>query len=128
MYTSLAISLLVHGILLSWALISFNATPPLKMPEVRPVEVAMISEDDLTRLRKGDRNSKKLETKQVILHSFAHLGESKSEPDFADALIEEVAARLREREYDIHIVPYGKFYEFKMHVKGPSLAKVFKQF
>ncbi|MHA1909562.1 MAG: threonyl-tRNA synthetase editing domain-containing protein, partial [Candidatus Thorarchaeota archaeon] len=62
------------------------------------------------------------------LHSFAHLGDSKSESDFADALIEEVATRLRERESNLHIVPYGKFYEFKMHVKGPSLAKVFKQF
>ncbi len=83
-------------------------------------------------LRKMVKNirwlSKKLDTNQIILHSFAHLGESKSDPDFADALIEEVAQRLRERDYDIHIVPYGKFYEFKMHVKGPSLAKVFKQF
>jgi hypothetical protein len=83
-------------------------------------------------LRKMVKNirwlSKKLETTHVILHSFAHLGTSKSDPDFADALIEEVATRLQEREYDVHIVPYGKFYEFKMHVKGPSLAKVFKQF
>ncbi len=89
-------------------------------------------EDRTGILRKMVKNirwlAKKLETTQVILHSFAHLGESKSEPDFADALIEELATRLREREYSIHIVPYGKFYEFKMHVKGPSLAKVFKQF
>lgn len=88
-------------------------------------------DDRVAVLRKMVKNirwlSKKLDTNQIILHSFAHLGESKSEPAFADALIEEVAQRLREREYDIHIVPYGKFYEFKMHVKGPSLAKVFKQ-
>ncbi|MDF1538548.1 MAG: threonyl-tRNA synthetase editing domain-containing protein [Candidatus Thorarchaeota archaeon] len=88
--------------------------------------------DRVTVLRKMVKNirwlSKKIETNQIILHSFAHLGESKSEPEFADALIEEVARRLRDREYEIHIVPYGKFYEFKMHVKGPSLAKVFKQF
>ncbi|MGI9522369.1 MAG: hypothetical protein ACR2PG_12050 [Hyphomicrobiaceae bacterium] len=65
MYTSLTISLLVHGILLGWALISFHATPPIKTPEIRPVEVAIISPDDLIRLRKGDRNSKKLETKKA---------------------------------------------------------------
>ena len=65
MYTSLAISMLVHGALLGWALISFNSTPPLKIPEVRPVEVAIISPDDLTRLRQGDRNSKKLETQKA---------------------------------------------------------------
>ncbi len=83
-------------------------------------------------LRKMVKNirwlSKKLETNQIILHSFAHLGDSKSDPDFADELIEELMSRLREREYVVQIVPYGKFYEFKMHVKGPSLAKVFKQF
>ncbi|MHA2424404.1 MAG: threonyl-tRNA synthetase editing domain-containing protein [Candidatus Thorarchaeota archaeon] len=90
-------------------------------------------EDDRTGiLRKMVKNirwlAKKADTTNIILHSFAHLGESKSDPEFADALIEELASRLLEREYDIHIVPYGKFYEFKMHVKGPSLAKVFKQF
>ena len=83
-------------------------------------------------LRKMVKNirwlSMKMNTTCVILHSFAHLGESKSDPHFADALIEEVANRLRERDYKVHIVPYGEFNEFKMHVKGPSLAKVFKQF
>lgn len=89
-------------------------------------------DDRIGILRKMVKNirwlAKKLEIDQIILHSFAHLDDSKSDPDFADALIEELASRLREREYAIHIVPYGKFYEFKMHVKGPSLAKVFKQF
>lgn len=83
-------------------------------------------------LRKMVKNirwlANKIETNRIILHSFAHLGDSKSEPNFAEALIEELAEKLRERDYHIHIVPYGEFYEFKMHVKGPSLAKVFKQF
>ena len=82
-------------------------------------------------LRKMVKNirwlSQKLECNSIILHSFAHLDDSKSEPEFADALIEEVAERLREREYDVHIVPFGQFNEFDMHVKGPSLAKVFKR-
>jgi predicted deacetylase len=83
-------------------------------------------------LRKMVKNirwlAKKHETSQVILHSFAHLGESKSAPEFADNMIEETATRLREREYEVQIVPFGAFHEFKMHVKGPSLAKVFKSF
>ena len=62
--------------------------------------------------------SKKHGLKQIILHSFAHLGESKSAPEFADGIIEETAARLRERAFDIHIVPFGGFHEFKMHVKS----------
>jgi hypothetical protein len=62
------------------------------------------------------------------LHSFAHLGESKSSPEFADGIIEETAMRFIDRDYEVHIVPFGAFHEFKMHVKGPSLAKVFKSF
>lgn len=71
--------------------------------------------------------SKKVGCETVILHSFAHLDESKASPDFANSLIEEVASRLREREFTINIVPFGYFYEFNLHVKGPSLAKVFKR-
>jgi len=82
-------------------------------------------------LRKMVKNirwlAKKVECETVVLHSFAHLDDSKAAPDFADALIEEVAERLRERDYDVHIVPFGHFYEFNLHVKGPSLAKVFKK-
>lgn len=82
-------------------------------------------------LRKMVKNirwlSKKVECQTVVLHSFAHLDDSKASPDFADALIEEVAMRLRDREFHVHIVPFGHFYEFNLHVKGPSLAKVFKK-
>ncbi|MHA1615080.1 MAG: threonyl-tRNA synthetase editing domain-containing protein [Candidatus Thorarchaeota archaeon] len=71
--------------------------------------------------------SNKVGCETVILHSFAHLDDSKADPDFADSLIEEVALKLRDRDYDVHIVPFGHFYEFNVHVKGPSLAKVFKK-
>ena len=82
-------------------------------------------------LRKMIKNirwlAKKIDCTAVTLHSFAHLDDSKADPDFADSLIEEVASKLREREYLVHIVPFGHFYEFNLHVKGPSLAKVFKR-
>ena len=82
-------------------------------------------------LRKMVKNirwlSKKVGCETVVLHSFAHLDNSKASPDFANLLIEEVATKLRDREYDVHIVPFGHFYEFNLHVKGPSLAKVFKK-
>ena len=56
--------------------------------------------------------AKKNETDKIVLHSFAHLSNSKSDPDTANGII--------------HIVPFGQFYEFSIHVLGPSLAKVFK--
>jgi D-Tyr-tRNAtyr deacylase len=82
-------------------------------------------------LRKMVKNIRWLAQKNncnaITLHSFAHLDHSKADPNFADALIEDVASKLRDREYDVHIVPFGHFYEFNLHVKGPSLAKVFKR-
>ena len=39
MYVGLTLSLTAHVVLLGWALISFQATPPLKIPEPEPVEV-----------------------------------------------------------------------------------------
>lgn len=83
-------------------------------------------------LRKMVKNirwlAQKNECNAITLHSFAHLDDSKADPKFTDLLIEEVGAKLRERGFNVHIVPFGAFYEFSLHVKGPSLAKVFKQF
>lgn len=59
---SLPASTLLHGGLLAWALVGFAEVKPLVPAEPEPVEVAMITEDGLTRLRQGDRNSKNLET------------------------------------------------------------------
>lgn len=63
MYLGLTLSFMAHAALLVWALMSFHATPPLKIPEAEPVEVALITDDDLVRLTKGDRSSKQLKTR-----------------------------------------------------------------
>lgn len=61
MRLSLPVSFLLHAGLLAWAFINFQQTKPFKLPEPEPVEVAIITEDGLTRLTKGDRSAKKLE-------------------------------------------------------------------
>jgi len=63
----------------------------------------------------------------IVLHSFTHLGGENAEPAFAQALIEELAARLRETGYDVWITPFGYFNEWDLSVYGESLAKVWKQ-
>lgn len=83
-------------------------------------------------LRKVVKNirwlSQKVTCSRVILHSFAHLDNSKADADFAAALIDDVAEKLQQQGFEVQMVPFGHFFEFDMHVKGPSLAKVFKQF
>jgi hypothetical protein len=93
------------------------------------------AEDETKRenvLQKFVKNTKwiagKFTTKNVVLHSFNHLSSSKSSPEFARALLEEVIERLERTGYQVMLTPFGYFNEFRMHVAGDSLAKVFKEF
>lgn len=70
----------------------------------------------------------KMNANTVVLHSFAHLSESKSSPEFAQKFIEDLKSSLEKRGVLTHVTPYGYFLEFKLHVLGESLAKVFKSF
>lgn len=70
----------------------------------------------------------KFGTKNVVLHSFNHLSSSKSSPEVAKRLLDEVRERLERTGYSVMVTPFGYFNEFRMHVAGDSLAKVFKEF
>jgi len=70
--------------------------------------------------------AKKNETNKIVLHSFAHLSNSKSDPETANRIIQKIGEKLK-KNFTVHIVPFGQFYEFSIHVLGPSLAKVFKE-
>ncbi|RMG05733.1 MAG: hypothetical protein D6726_00760 [Nitrospirae bacterium] len=92
-------------------------------------------EDEANRksvLQKFLKNTKwlagKFGTKKVVLHSFNHLSTSKSSPEFAYGLLNEVEERLRNTGYEVMTTPFGYFNEFQIHVAGDSLAKVFKEF
>lgn len=135
------------NLVLNMRLLMFHAESfwyrPNESPSDKPTEIGESlhvwihseehdQENETSVLRKMVKNirwlAQKNECTAVTLHSFAHLDNSKSDSNFAEKLIEDVASRLIEREFKVHIVPFGEFYEFDIHVKGPSLAKVFKQF
>ncbi len=71
---------------------------------------------------------KKTDANNVVLHSFAHLSDSKSSPEFAQTFISGLKTSLEDRNIKTHVTPYGYFLEFRLHVLGESLAKVFKSF
>jgi len=83
-------------------------------------------------LQKFVKNTKwiagKFNTRNVVLHSFNHLSTSKSSPEFAKTLLDEVVERLERTGYTVITTPFGYFNEFRMHVAGDSLAKVYKEF
>ena len=57
----LIVSLILHVALLGWTLLSIEQTPPLAEAKPEPVEISIMSEDDVVRLKKGERESKNME-------------------------------------------------------------------
>jgi hypothetical protein len=69
----------------------------------------------------------KFETKSVVIHSFSHLSSSKASPEFSEQIIKQTSEKLQNAGYTVMCTPFGYLNEFKMHVGGESLAKVFKE-
>ena len=65
--------------------------------------------------------------KNIVLHSFTHLGGDTASPVFAESFIESTADRLRETGYHVWTTPFGYFCEWDLSVYGESLAKVWKE-
>ena len=69
----------------------------------------------------------KFDSKSVVLHSFNHLSSSKAPADFAEELVSDARQKLEQSGYLVTVTPFGYLNEWKLHVAGESLAKVFKE-
>ncbi len=80
-------------------------------------------------IRKAIKNIKwharKVAAQTVVLHSFAHLSPSKADAATARYILDRMAERLANAGLTVQLTPFGYFNEFKLHVAGPSIAKVF---
>jgi hypothetical protein len=65
--------------------------------------------------------------KNIVLHSFTHLGGETASPASAESFLNAVAARLSESGYHVFITPFGYVCEWDLKVHGESLAKVWKE-
>ncbi|MDX2307467.1 MAG: protein TolA [Hyphomicrobium sp.] len=63
MYFGLAISMLAHGALIAWAILSIHATKSLDAPPPEPIAVALITPSELLRMKQGSETAKELEAK-----------------------------------------------------------------
>lgn len=68
----------------------------------------------------------KNESREVVLHSFAHLSESKADPGFTREFLDRVEARMTNAGYRVHQTPFGYFLDLRIDAPGFSLARVFK--
>ncbi len=65
-------------------------------------------------------------TKKVILHSFAHLSESKATPEFTKKVFDLAQTRLENAEYETFQTPFGYFLDLQVDAPGFSQARMFK--
>lgn len=128
-----------HGFYFKTAAKSLQDLPDVDMEDSSDDAVVVFfhveAEDEEKRasvIKKFVKNTKwlcgKFQTKQIVLHSFTHLSSSKASPEFSGVLLDEVVERLERTGYSVKRTPFGYFNEFRIHVAGDSLAKVFKEF
>lgn len=68
--------------------------------------------------------ARKNETNSIILHSFAHLSESKASPEFTKELFNEAEKRLLDAGYSVEQTPFGYFLELNIKAPGFSQARI----
>ncbi len=64
--------------------------------------------------------------KRVVLHSFAHLSDSKASPEFTQEFFNKIDTRLTNAGYKVFQTPFGYFLDLQIEAPGFSLARVFK--
>lgn len=72
--------------------------------------------------------ARKNETDTVVLHSFAHLAETKADPEFTKRLLDNAGTRLKNAGYVTHQTPFGYFLDLDIKAPGHSLSRLFKEF
>ena len=102
------------------------------------VQTAFIQVEEKDEDREGDVTKKLLKnlkwvcgknnTRKVILHSFAHLSESKANPEFTVKLFNHIEERLKNTGYEVKQTLFGYFLDLQIDAPGFSLARVFKSF
>jgi len=72
--------------------------------------------------------ARKNEINTVVLHSFAHLAESKADPEVTKQLLDNAESRLINAGYITHQTPFGYFLDLDIKAPGHSFARLFKEF
>lgn len=72
--------------------------------------------------------AKKNNTNNIVLHSFAHLSESRANADATKKILDLAEFRLKNANYETHQTPFGYFLDLNIDAPGFSLARIFKSF
>ncbi len=70
----------------------------------------------------------KNKVKKIVLHSFAHLSESKASPENAKYILDRAEERLKSAGYEVFQTPFGYLLDFELFSRGEPLTRFFKEF
>ncbi|MBN1985136.1 MAG: hypothetical protein JW761_02470 [Prolixibacteraceae bacterium] len=68
--------------------------------------------------------ARKNNCKKIILHSFAHLSDSKASVEFTRQIFDEAEKRLQNAEFETAQTPFGYFLDLSIKAPGYSLARI----
>lgn len=68
--------------------------------------------------------ARKNDCKSVILHSFAHLSESKASVEYTKELFDRAETRLQNADFQTAQTPFGYFLDLEIKAPGYSLARI----
>ena len=71
--------------------------------------------------------ARKNDTENIVLHSFAHLSNSKASVGFTQEIFNNAENRIEEAGYKVAQTPFGYFLDLDLKAPGKSLARIFKQ-
>jgi hypothetical protein len=72
--------------------------------------------------------ARKNDTNRIVLHSFAHLAESKASPRFAKGVLDGAEERLAGSGYEASQTPFGYFLDLRLEAPGRPSARIYKSF
>jgi len=68
--------------------------------------------------------ARKNNTQRIILHSFAHLSESKASSEFTKDVFDLAEKRLQTAGFETAQTPFGYFLDLRINAPGYSLARI----
>lgn len=102
------------------ALVAFIHAEAIDEADIKKVETKMVKNIKWA--------CKKNNTRNVVLHSFAHLAETKADPFFTKELFDRVETRMKNAEYRCAQTAFGYFMDLNIQAPGVSQARIFISF
>jgi hypothetical protein len=104
-----------------------------KNTQVAFIQVEEEDKENEKSIKKNLRNTlkwidRKNQPEHLLLHSFAHLSDSKASPEYTQEFLNYIEEWMKERDYSISQTPFGYFLDLQVEAPGFSLARVFKEF